>query len=80
MSATDELIYKQALSHDQADKPFLEKSLVYIQDLNPTSYSTNEIIFETASLSSNGRYNDYTNAYISIPLVISATGLTYAVF
>ena len=76
MSSTDEFIYKQALESDEPDRPFLSKNLVYIQDLNPTSYATNEIIFETASLSSNGRYNDYKNAYITIPLVVACTGLT----
>lgn len=72
--STDEMIFKQALNDDVADKPFLEKSLVYIQDINPTSYSNNEIIFETNSLASNGRYNDFRNGYIQIPLVIAVTG------
>jgi hypothetical protein len=73
-NSTDEMIFKQAMNDDVVDKPFLEKSLVYIQDLNPTSYATNEIIFETASLSSNGRYNDYKNGYIEIPLIMAVTG------
>ena len=46
--STDEFIYKQALESDEPDRPFLSKNLVYIQDLNPTSYATNEIVFETA--------------------------------
>jgi hypothetical protein len=68
----DELIYKMANTDEVDEKPFLEKQLVYITDNNPSSYVSNEIMFETGSLSSNGRYNDYLNAYIVIPLVITA--------
>lgn len=74
---SDELLYKLAETDDIEEKPFLEKSLVFIMDQNPTSYSTNEIIFETGTLSSNGRYNDYRDAFISIPLVITASGIDF---
>jgi hypothetical protein len=47
-------------------------------DNNPTSYVSNEVMFENDSLSSNSRYNDYQNGYIVIPLVITATATTGA--
>lgn len=68
----DEMLFKIAESDDVEEKP-----LVFILDQNPTSYSTNEIIFETGTLSSNGCYNDYRDAFISIPLVITASGLDF---
>ena len=46
----DELIYKMANTDEVDEKPFLEKQLVYITDNNPTSYVSNEILFETGSL------------------------------
>lgn len=73
----DELLFKIAETDDVEEKPFLDKKLVFIIDQTPTSYSTNEVVFETGTLSSNGKYNNYRDAFISIPLVITASGLDF---
>jgi hypothetical protein len=57
---------------DLVDKPFLKKELLYVIDNNgSTDYSRNQVTFETVSLSNNGRWCDYRNAFISIPLVVT---------
>jgi hypothetical protein len=59
---------------DLVDKPYLKKELLYVIDNNgSTDYSRNQVTFETVSLSNNGRWCDYRNAFISIPLVVTLT-------
>ena len=57
-------------SSDVASKPYLSKELLYVIDNNGSSnYSRNQVQFETVALSNNGRWCDYKNGFISIPLV-----------
>jgi hypothetical protein len=59
---------------EQAEKPYLKKELLYVIDNNGSSdYSRNQVTFETVSLSNNGRWADYKNGFISIPLVCVLT-------
>jgi hypothetical protein len=64
---------ESSFSH-QADKPYVKKELLYIIDNNGSvDYSRNEVSFETVSLSNNGRWADYRNAFVSIPMVAILT-------
>lgn len=72
----DELLFKMACEDEHPEKPFLRKELAYIQDINSANYASNEVLFETGQLASNGMYNDFSDAYIVIPLVITCTGGT----
>ena len=68
----DNMVYAMALKTPSVEKPFLKKDLLWINDNNTSgTYSTNQIVFETTSLANNGRYNNYEEAFISIPLVIT---------
>ena len=61
-------------SSDFADKPFLRKELIYVIDNNGSNdYSRNEVTFETVSISNNGKWSDYKDAFISIPMVVVAS-------
>ena len=56
---------------EQTEKPYLTKELLYVIDNNggASDYSRNEVTFETVSLSNNGKWTDYRNGFISIPVV-----------
>ena len=52
-------------------KPFTEKQVLFINDTNGNSYN-GSITFDTTVLSNSGRYLDYSDASIQIPIVLSA--------
>ena len=73
---SDSLIYDFSLGSDKIDTPFIKKEMQYVNDTNSSKeYTTHQVIFDSFSLSSNGRWNDYRNAYIAIPIVIGVTGV-----
>ena len=64
----------ESASSQNQIKPFLKKDLLYqIDNNNSTNYSRNEVQFETTSLSNNGRWMDFKNGFMSIPLVMTLT-------
>lgn len=70
----DNVLYDSSLGHDgeSSVKPFLSKETIYVIDENGSSdYSRNQIVFNTISISNNGRYSDFSEGYISIPVVVS---------
>lgn len=75
MSATqDNVSFDWSMSGESADvasKPYLKKELLYVIDNNGSDdYSRNQVQFETVSLSNNGKWCDYRNGFISIPVVV----------
>lgn len=76
MSAHDENVYNYSLSSESETRntqPFLEKKVLYLNDNNSSSdYSMNEIIFESTSMSNNGKWCDYRDSYINIPITATA--------
>ena len=79
--SSDSAIFDLSLSAgDVESKPFLKKEILFITDQNSSgNYSTSQIIFETSQLSNNGRWCDYGNdAYLSFPLMLTATAVTTA--
>lgn len=67
-------VYSTALSGEAGEKeqkPFLTKNLLNIIDQNGSpDYQRNEVTFSTITWSANGRWVDYQNAWLSIPLVM----------
>ena len=72
---SDSLIYDMSLGSEETEVPFLSKQLIYINDNNASQkYSTHEIIWDSLSIGSNGKYNSLRQGYLAIPLVISVAG------
>ena len=73
-SVADSTIY-QVSSHSQMDgHEFIKKEIIYILDQNNGSYSSNQIYFDTSSVSNSGKWASYSEAYFLIPFVISFKG------
>ena len=54
--------------------PFLKKELLYqIDNNNSTNYSRNQVQFETSSFSNSGKWFDFREGFLSIPLVMNIT-------
>ena len=58
-----------------AESPFLKKDLIYITDEGSGSgdYSRNEIVFDSQNVSNSGKWCDYREAVISIPVVVAVS-------
>jgi len=56
------------------EAPYLEKELSYVIDNNGgPDYSRNQVEFDTTSNSNNGKWTDFKNGYMSIPVVAVVT-------
>jgi hypothetical protein len=75
----DSIIYETSIEQNMSDdkSPFSKKQVVYINDSNSGNYSSKQVTFESISLSNNGRYVDYKNGYITLPLVLTASGTDF---
>lgn len=68
----DQLIYEMSLSQEKEDFPFVKKEMMYINDNNASkNYNTHEVVFDALSFSANGRYMDYRNGHLVMPLVFT---------
>ena len=76
----DNIVYENSMGdYTPTEKPFLKKDMVYVIDDNSSSdYSRNQISWSTTSLSNSGRFIDYANGFLSIPLVMVHTRTTGA--
>ena len=70
---SDSYTFGKSLSNHSSEKEdhiFLNKDLQYIVDSNSRNYTRNEVTFDSVTLSNNGRFTDYSEAFLSIPVVI----------
>jgi hypothetical protein len=84
----DKLILEKALESVSEDtSPFLSREMIKLKDQAAAgNYSSQTSVFETITLSNGGKWCDYTEAYLTIPLVcvmsgegLDANGDTYAI-
>jgi hypothetical protein len=72
---SDSLVYEMSEEIDEELKvPFLKKEMVFVDDQSQRNYSSSQVTIETTTLSNNGRWCDYSQGYIVIPLVITVAG------
>ena len=58
------------LQQEIKDMFFLNVQHVWVQDQNNCSYPNGQVLFDLASLSNSGKYIDFQQSYLTIPLVI----------
>lgn len=71
----DQLLYEVSNSVEQDGEPFIRRENVYIIDQNNGSYTNNTIIMDCASVSNAGKWADFQNATIVVPLVLTMSSL-----
>jgi len=70
----DELLYEMSKTEIvDTSSPFIKRELVYVIDQNSGSYANNQIIMDCASISNSGKYADFSDAWIAVPLLITMT-------
>ena len=76
----DEYSYATSVSPQETEFLFSEKQMVYIPDSNGNSYPNSQILFDLASISNSGKFVDWKNAVLTVPLVLnlSATGGSFS--
>lgn len=72
----DELLYEISKSEVLPGEPFIKRENVYVLDQNNGSYANNQVILDLAALSNSGKWCDWANAYIALPLLITMTSTT----
>lgn len=65
----DSFLYDEALGSRDSSRPFLDKQVLHVQDMNGGNYS-NQITFDTTSLGRDGRWMAWSEAYLEIPFTI----------
>lgn len=68
----DATLYDDTIENPMEPKPFVDKDMLYVLDQNGGSYN-GQITFDTSSLSNSGRWQSFSEGYIQIPFVITAS-------
>jgi len=69
----DQVVYENSNSVETSYQPFTDKRVLWVSDENSGSYSSGQIQITTSALSNSGRWVDYANGEIHIPIIITAT-------
>lgn len=69
----DNLLFEVSNSVEMDGEPFVRKEKVYVIDQNNGSYSNNQILLDTASLSNSGKWADFSSATLTVPILITMT-------
>jgi hypothetical protein len=74
----DEFAYYNSQQEQKTEFIFNNAQQVYVPDQNSGSYPNGQVVFDLASLSNSGKYVDFQNSYITVPLVMNVnfTGST----
>ena len=72
----DNLLYEISKSETMSGEPFIKRENVYVLDQNNGSYANNQIIMDLAALSNSGKWCDWANSKITIPLLLTLTSAT----
>jgi hypothetical protein len=71
--SSDSAVYQLSSSQEMDGHEFVRKEIVYILDVNNQSYSSNQIQFDTSSISNSGKWASFSEAYFIIPYSIKMT-------
>lgn len=77
MSAGDTYTYyDETIINEPQSKPFISKSMQVIYDISNSGTYSNQILFSTGMLINNGKYVDFANSYIIVPMVMAVDAVT----
>ena len=74
----DEYAYFSSQTEQKSEFLFSNVQQNYVQDQNNGSYANGQVVFDLATLSNSGKYIDFQNSFIVVPLVmnLNLTGST----
>lgn len=77
-SSGDQATLAASYHEEYTPHDFIDRQVVSIPDSNNGSYSNNQVVYDCTTLASSINFQDWQNAYISMPLslTLTATGAT----
>ena len=69
----DQVVYEMSSSSEASPSIFLKKNWVSIIDNNNQNYSSHQVVIDTSQLANSNLYMNYREAYLVVPLLITAT-------
>lgn len=70
----DQLVYQMASASEGSASIFVKKDWLSILDNQNGNYRGNQSVIDTSQLANSNKYMNYREAYLAVPMVISATG------
>ena len=67
----DEFAFYNSQNEQKTEFIFNNAQQVYVPDQNSGSYPNGQVVFDLASLSNSGKYIDFQQSYITVPLVMN---------
>ena len=67
----DEYSFHTSTQEQDSEFLFSNRQFVYIPDQNNSSYNAGQVLFDLASLSNSGRFVDFQQAFVTVPLVMN---------
>ena len=72
---SDSIVYDLSSTSESVDRPFINKDWQYVNDQNNGSYSSGQVIISTETLSNSGKWVNFQEAYLKVPLVVVLSGV-----
>ena len=72
----DTLVYDMSSMTEGTPQIFVKKDWLNILDNQNGSYSGNQSVIDTSQLANSNKYMNYREAYLSVPLLLTATSAT----
>jgi hypothetical protein len=66
----DETTFQHSLDPQQTEFEFSNRQFAWLPDSNNSSYANGQIVFDCASLANSGKFIDWSQSYLTIPLVL----------
>ena len=67
----DEFSFASSIAPQETPFEFSSRQFVYIPDNNNSSYPSGQIIFDLAGLSNSGKFVDFKQSFLTIPVVLN---------
>ena len=71
----DTLVYDMAQASEGSASIFVKKDWLNILDNQNGAYAANQSVVDTSQLANSNKYMNYREAYLGVPLLLTATGL-----
>lgn len=78
MSTGDSLVFEMANQSEGSPSIFVKKDWLNVLDSQNGNYSGNQCVIETSQLANSNKYMNYREAYLAMPLILTATGTSIA--
>lgn len=69
----DEVVYDMSKATEASPQIFVKKDWINILDNQNGSYNGNQSVIDTSQLSNSNKYMNYREAYLTVPLLLTAT-------